>query len=521
MTGVIFDRDPLGRRRAVFGAGGGAVDRTQQNHAKLRAGYEFGEALEIEGFTAVWDHDARTENRTFMRDAAGAPVWSGRVTAGGATFDVPAAAFAPSARAERHAHWGATLRTRRPAGWNGSLVYSHYAIREDSARQADNPDPVAAAGGSGSIAQRDGTQWRTLEAQGAYTPDFRGGAHAIALGYHRNEYRLANPTYEASDWRGGQGALTQDVFGRTKLEGVYLQDAWRLGERWSLTLGVRYEEWAAFDGRQRADAQSVSYPDRSLSATSPKAALAYDASADLRVRLSAGRGVRFPTVAELFQGTATARSIIVNDPRLDAERSDSLELAVERAFGAGRLRASVFQDDVRDSIFSQTNISVTPSVTNVQNIDRVRSRGAEAALDVVVPGVDGLSVSANLAYVRSRILKNDNNVTYVGSAWPRVPRRRGSLHAAWRPRESWLMSAAVRYSGRAYNRLQNDDVNPDVYGGASRFTIFDARAAYTTRSGVEIAVGVDNIADERAYQSHPYPARTGYLEARWSLGGEL
>jgi iron complex outermembrane receptor protein len=47
----------------------------------------------------------------------------------------------------------------------------------------------------------------------------------------------------------------------------------------------------------------------------------------------------------------------------------------------------------------------------------------------------------------------------------------------------------------------------------------DGRVAYTTDNGTEIAVGVDNITNDRAYQSHPYPSRTAFAEVRWSLGG--
>ncbi|HEX2493973.1 MAG TPA: TonB-dependent receptor, partial [Steroidobacter sp.] len=369
VTGVFFDRDPQGRRRAVFGASNGAIDRFVQQQTKLRAGIEPADWFELEAFAALWDNDSWTENRTFMRDANGAQVWWGRVIADGAIFNVPAAALAPDRREERHVQWGATLRTTRPWGWNGSFVYSEYAIRRDVLREADIPDSAAASGGPGTITFRDGTGWQTLEMQGVYTPvhdDWTGGAHTLAVGYHHNEYQLRNPAYSAGDWRAAKEELRQDVFGDTRLRALYVQDAWTFADQWSLTLGVRCEEWFAFNGGQRAGGAAIEYADRSLTATSPKASLAFQPNADWSVLLSAGRGVRFPTVAELFQGTSTGSTITVNDPRLKAEASDSLDLRLERRFMLGLLRASVFQDDVRDSIFAQTNIAVTPNVTNVQ-----------------------------------------------------------------------------------------------------------------------------------------------------------
>ena len=67
--------------------------------------------------------------------------------------------------------------------------------------------------------------------------------------------------------------------------------------------------------------------------------------------------------------------------------------------------------------------------------------------------------------------------------------------------------------------MENDDINGDTYGGISYVRSFDGRVAYTTTKGTELAIGIDNITDDRSYQSHPYPSRTAFAEVRWSLGG--
>ncbi|HWK50796.1 MAG TPA: TonB-dependent receptor, partial [Steroidobacter sp.] len=491
VTGVRFDTDPQGRRRAVFGANGGAIDHTIQDQVKLRGGYAFADWLDIEGFIALWRNDTDNENRTLMRDAAGNEVWSGRVIADGIAFDVKPNAFLPSTRKEEHRQWGTTLRTTRPEGWNGSLVYSRYDILEDTLVEgyrngtgpADSPVPTNT--------QRDGTGWQTFELQGVYTPlanDWTGGRHTLAMGFHRNEYELSNPVYTV-----GNGTLTQNVFGKTRLEAWYLQDEWQLADRWSLTLGARYEDWSAFDGGQLAGEDVKVYPDRNDSALSPKASLAYKPNNDWTLRLSAGRGVRFPTVPELFQGTTTNGTINVNDPNLRPERSDSVDFTVERWLSWGRLRASLFQDDVRDSIFTQSDINVTPRVMTVQNVDRVRTRGIETAFTIAPPSLPSLSFEGSLAYAQAKILENDNYPVSVGNIWPRVPDWRGNLQTVWRPTERWLTSLGIRYSGRMFGRLENDDINPNTYGGVSRFTLLDARVAYTTGSNIELALGVDNL----------------------------
>ncbi|MGH8186148.1 MAG: TonB-dependent receptor [Steroidobacteraceae bacterium] len=523
VTGVKFETDPLGNRRAVFGANSGAIDHTIQNQWKLRGGYALTQWLEAEGFVAQWTNDTENENRTFMRDSAGNEVWSGRVLADGIAFDVPATALAPSLRDERHMLWGTTLRTTRDTGWNGSAVFSEYEIREDYTLQANTPDPVARSGGAGSNTERDGTRWRTFELQGVYSPtvgDWTGGAHTIAVGYHRNDYRLVNPVYNTADWRLRSSELAQDVYGETNLQALYVQDAWRFSDQWLLTLGVRYEDWEARNGRQFVRAVGLEvYPDRTEQAWSPKASLSFTPHHDWLLRLSAGRGVRFATVAELFLGTVTATQITRNDPNLEPETSDSVDFSVEYKTGRGRIRLSAFQDDVHDTIWNQVNIFVFPSRNTVQNVDRVRTRGVEAAFGIHGLGIDSLALEGNIAYAQSKILRNESNPAYVGNRWPRVPDWRGNLQLIWQPERPWLATLAFRYSDATYNRLENDEINFNTYAAISKLKSLDARLAYTTPNDIELAIGIDNITDERAYQSHPYPARTAFVEARWSLGG--
>jgi iron complex outermembrane recepter protein len=523
VTGVIFDTDPFGRRRAVFGASGGAIDHTIQNQWKLRGGYALTDWLEAEGFVAEWRNDTENENRTFMRDTSGQEVWQGRVIADGIVFDVPAAALAPSTRDERHVQWGTTLRTTRDTGWNASAVFSEYRIAEDSTLQANTPDPFAAGGGPGTNSERDGTGWHTFEVQGVYTPsdgDWTGGAHTLAFGYHRNDYRLESPIYATTDWRSPAGQLAQDARGKTNLQALYVQDAWALAERWALTLGVRYEDWEATDGFQcETGLPPTNYPSRTEREWSPKASLSFRPDEAWQVRLSAGRGVRFPTVAELFLGAVTSTQIVVNDPNLKPEISDSVDLSVEYQPGFGRVRVSLFQDDVQDTIWNQNNAFVFRSPSIVQNIDRVRTRGVETAFSIAEVGIETLSLEGSIAYAEARILENANHPDYVGNWWPRVPDWRGNLQAVWRPSPSWLASLGFRYYGKTFGRLENDDINGDTYGGISRVSSWDGRVAYTMANGTELALGIDNITNDRSYQSHPYPSRTAFAEVRWALGG--
>ena len=90
-----------------------------------------------------------------------------------------------------------------------------------------------------------------------------------------------------------------------------------------------------------------------------------------------------------------------------------------------------------------------------------------------------------------------------------------ALRAFWR--SSWSASATYRYSGGQFNEMDNSDYNTDVYGAISRVSQLDVRLLFKPAAGAELAVGVDNLNNNHAYQMHPYPGRTLFAEMRYAF----
>ena len=536
VSGIVYDLDPNGAERAVFGASAGAYDHTVQSTAKLKFGAEPGPRWRASALLALWDHTSETHNRSFLKDAAGQAIWSGAVSDLNHPergFSIPLGSFAPSEREELHHQWGLTVKTRPEAGWNASLVASGYRIDRDRAHQATLPDPRAfGEGGAGTVTRRDGTGWRTLELQALW----RGAAHRIALGLHHNRYKLDSPTDSVADWHLDAGTLAQAYRGRSEVQSLYAQDAWRIDPDWTLTLGWRSERFRAFDGEQslraascNADALSQCLPqgngqwlrrlihaERRLRGESPKASLAWAARDDWLFKLSLGRGHRFPNVEELYNATLTATSQTLSDPHLQAEVGSVAELSAEWEPTPGqRLRASLVHDEVRNAILRQSDITVSPSVTRVSNVDAVRTQALELVWQAQDLGLPGLSLDANLTLAHSVVRANARDPAQVGKLWPRVPKLRANLQASYR-RGPGMLSLGLRHSGRSFNSATNTDTRSDVYGGISGFSIWDLRAGWTLPQRVELALGLSNLSQAKAYQAHPLPGRTLLAELRWS-----
>ncbi len=521
VTGISYDKDALGRERALFGAT--SIDHSKQDTVNTRIGYDISATQEMEGRLSWWKNDSTVRNQTYLRDAAGHPVWSGTVTNGTYRFAVANNAFAPSQRDESHRQIGLTWRTKHATGWNASVVATQYRIMNDANRQANLAQPLADAGGAGTVTRRDGTGWNTFEIQTTYTPikdDFGDGKHALTFGLHRNEYKLNNLVTNASDWRTTETTLDQRYTGSTTITALYGQDAWKLAPDWVLTSGVRWERFQSSNGSQFFAGPPVAqtaYASRTITAASPKLSLAWAARDDLLLKASYGRGVRFPNVDELFNGTKTGSSITVSDPNLKPEKSNAFELAAEKFFGDHWVRASLFRDDVRDTILRQSDHTVVPTVTRVSNVDRVLTHGLELVWQMRDVGVKGLNVGGSATWASAVVKENQANPAQVGKNWLRIPKQRYTFQASYRPNAQWLLGANLRWTGRQYNTDINNDINPNTYGGISYSNQLDLKAAWTFAKGWEWTFGINNVTNNKSWQAHTLPQRSVQTELRYAL----
>ncbi|MBI3480213.1 MAG: TonB-dependent receptor [Nitrosomonadales bacterium] len=538
VSGIKYDTDPNGNKRAIFGISGEGSDHTVQDTVKLKMGYDFTPTLEGNALVGWWNNNTDYRVNSFLRDASGNPVWQGVVTDGVNTFNIPASAFAPSNRDQEHLQTGATLKTKFDAGWNGSVVVSEYRMLSDAARQAKNPDSSGLT--DGTITHLDGTGWNTFEVQALYKPaagDFGDGRHTLTFGVHRNAYTLKNVVNNAANWRDNstETTLSQDYRGETLTYALYAQDAWAMTSDLKLTAGVRGERFETNNGEQTVGSgcptvttgltctnngngtYTVNYDNRTLSGLSPKLSLAWTARDDLLYKISYGHGVRFPNAQELYNGTSTATSVNVSDPNLKAERADDIELSTEKFWDKQSLRAALFNNDVNDAILQQSDNTVTPSVSRVSNVDKARTTGLELVWKAQDLGVRGLDVDASAAITDSKVVANSRDPRMVGMYWLRVPKQRASVLAAYRMDERWMGSLGWRYQGRSYNDVYNRDVNPNVFGGVSNVNQIDVRVAYKLKTNLDFAMGVNNLNNQHAYVYHPLSDRTLFAEMRASI----
>jgi iron complex outermembrane receptor protein len=98
-----------------------------------------------------------------------------------------------------------------------------------------------------------------------------------------------------------------------------------------------------------------------------------------------------------------------------------------------------------------------------------------------------------------------------------VPRWRASALATWQATAALSAAFGVRYSGRQFSTLDNSDPNGFAYQGASKYVTTDLRLRWQASRQWALALGVDNLSNDKYWNFHPYPQRTWTAELQFDL----
>lgn len=504
-SGTLLANNKLGQAADVLGAGG--LLHTREANMLARIGYDLTPVWHLAYLADFWRNDADSGVSTYLTDATGQPTFGH--TAGFASNNYQLL--------ENHLMNGLSLKSDTHGSWDGEAVATYYDFLQD--RQVS---PAGVADGvsftpNGRLADYGGTQWGTLDLKGTWRPFGYGGPDALSFGGHIDRYTLNNPTYNTTDWpdRATADGIYSSGRGKTQTEALWVQNVWTIDSDWQATVGARAERWRAYEGYNFSGKVGVNQPAESANGFSPTATLSWHAWQDWTVTGSVAHVIRFPTVGELYQLVSTGSTYTSPNPDLAPERDLSGEIAVERTIPAGSVRVSLFQENTRDVLTSQTaTLSTYPvPVTYVLNVGEVRNRGVELAGQKADLGLSGFDLEGSVTFVDSTTLADSNfasttGTTAVGKHAPYVPRWRATLVATYRPTQQWAFTVAGRYSGQMYSTIDNTDNTPHVFGAFDSFLVFDARAHYDVTDHLTASLGVDNLTDRVYFLYHPFPQRT-------------
>jgi iron complex outermembrane receptor protein len=553
VTGAHFDIDTANLSRVITAAA--SIDHTVQDNGKIKLAYDFSPTIRATYTLGIWQNTSDKTGDSYLRDAAGNTIYG---TGGTGVYkyvringqDYTVTAPSTSNYIGEHYMHGLAVKSNTGGSWDWEVIASYFKQDKDVTRTSSGNSGItpSTAATAGTIAIADDTGWQNIDLRGDWRPDGDlKSQHQLSFGYHTDSYKLKTDTYTlgAGNWlTSAAGALSTNSRGKTQTRALYLQDAWQLAPAWKLVMGGRTESWKASDGSNYASSANVTYQDRTVSAFSPKVSLFYqDLSLDWGLRGSFGRGTRFPTVGELFANVtikdlagnnATAGQIAgfpapynnakTNNPNLKPEMVNSWELTAELGLESGLWRTSLFGEDKRDALISQTDTTTLPgfSISSVQNVSKIRTHGFETSLQTKDMLMRGLDISGSVTYARSMIVSNVLNPALENTVQPRIPDWRATLVGTYHASDDLSYSLSYRFSGRQHNALFNtttkqyNDPNPDVYGAVSHYSVFDAKVLYKFAKQWAASIGINNIGDFKYYVNpNPYPQRTFFASLKF------
>ncbi len=510
VTGALADTNPAGKPWLILGAT--SRTHTVQDHAKLKLAYDVTPVLRASYTLGWWDNQAARAADSYLRDAAGVPVYGGAVDIGGLRYELKPSDFAPTLSTLTHVMQGLSLKRHAKDVWDWEIAATGYRYARDLVRTPSVVVPDLSTGGAGRVTDMGGSGWHTLALKGIWGPD---SAHVVELGYQDEAAHLRTAIRANADWIHADGGAMMSRFdGNTRLQSLYLQDGWRVAPDVKATLGARAERWRAYGGAIANAALALPFGARVETSWSPKAALALALAEAFSLKASLGRAVRNPTAAELFQGAIVDQAIVNSDPNLRAEKSWTGELTAERSTPDSVLRATGFYERTRDALYTQP---LTALVNTVQNVGRIRTAGMELAWQGDHVLAQALSVEASATYAHSIIVDNPAFPASVGKRQPRVPAWRASVLASYAAGARWSASLGLRYNGTQYGTLDNSDPHGATYTGMSPYLVADARLRYRLDRRWSAALGVDNLGNAHYWAYHPYPQRGAVAELRFDL----
>jgi outer membrane receptor protein involved in Fe transport len=339
------------------------------------------------------------------------------------------------------------------------------------------------------------------------------------------------------DFRFVAGAATRrrSYAGTSRLSGLFAQETYRAGERWSVHLGVRVEDWRLSGGwrNQRDLATGVEtarndFADRSRTVIDPTLGVVYQAGASTALRVSLFSGFRAATLADLYRAT---RGTLESNPALEPERLRGAEVGAHWSGGRASLDAALFWNVVSDPIVNRTigvagpggavippcgAIAAGAICRQKDNLGEAVSRGVE-----LVAGWNPSprwTMRGTYAYVDSTVTESPGAEALIGNRLRYVPDHTVTASLGWSAPRRIEAALQVRFTSQRYD----DDLN--VFP-LDEFTLVDLRVARSFGAATTIFVNARNLLDEQPMvtreivQAEIGPPRQVGAGVRVRLGG--
>ncbi|HEY9278537.1 MAG TPA: TonB-dependent receptor [Eoetvoesiella sp.] len=367
---------------------------------------------------------------------------------------------------------GGLIYDRRIDANNDLRLMAYYGQRKTEQFQSISPGAQANprhAGGVISLGRDYGgvdARWTTRLSLAGRPFTLIGGVAYDTLTEDRRGYQNFTGPAANPDQVGVKGNLRRNETNDLWNIDPYLQASWEFSDSWSLEAGVRYST-VRFDsndhyvnGANGDDSGSARY-----SKVLPMAALRFQATPDLSLYATVGRGFETPTFNEISYRPESQPGLNFD---LQPSVNTSVEVGAKMRIGKGMLTAALFQTRTQDEIVSAGSDN---GRSTFQNAGNTRRNGFELGW----AGEFGRNWHGQLAYTwldakyrdDFRAGNVDSPLIPSGNRIPGIAEQ--SLFAAltWAPRQGWRTGVEGRYLSKIYVNDSNEDAAPSYFTAAA------------------------------------------------------
>ena len=289
---------------------------------------------------------------------------------------------------------------------------------------------------------------------------FEGNRLTLGLDYYRyggkaNNHFVDGPT-------AGTDVLQVDA-SEDEIAG-YIEDRQAIGDWLTLNAGLRV------DHHSKAGTELV-----------PQAGVAFHLPANAEVKLSAGKGFRYPIIREMY----------MYPPKNDALKAESLwnyEIAFSQTLLSGKLYYGVnlFYLDAKNIIVTAPNPMAPPPMLN-QNTDELKNKGVELEASYLIS--KSFAVNGNYSFLKMEnpVIGAPEHKVYLGGSYTQ-----GSLHA----------STGLQYINGLYSVVNANDPTKNK---KENFMLWNARVAYQISDMIRVWVNGDNLLNTKYQINDGYP----------------
>jgi len=264
---------------------------------------------------------------------------------------------------------------------------------------------------------------------------------------------------------------------------VYVQDVWRFANDWELTAGLRYDDYSDFG-----------------STTNPRLALVWSTSYQLTTKFLYGEAFRAPSFA---QTRAINNPLILGNLDLKPEEIKSYELAFDyRPSYDITLNMNFFYYDWRDII--QFIPDSNGSTRTAQNAGEQHGKGLEFEAKWSI--TEGLKLSGNFAW-------QDSYDELAGADAANSPEKQLYLRTDWQINQQWRVNMQANWV------MDRNRVVGDLRDPVEDYVMFDLNIRNQLSENIEIALIVNNLLDEDAFEPSPNAMPVPFIPNDLPLAG--